>query len=75
MDSFGDQLQRAWSATAQSLPPGWELSLRCQSTGLAPELRSERWLAVAEGPSGTTLEGRGDSPIAALSDLAKRTQD
>jgi len=30
------------------MPLGWHLdSLRCTSTGLAPEQRSDRWVAVA----------------------------
>jgi hypothetical protein len=74
MQSFGDQLELAWDATFRSLPSGWDLSLRCQSTGLAPEDRSGKWRAVAEGPAGASMEGRGDDPIAALADLISRTR-
>jgi hypothetical protein len=74
MQAFGDQLELAWNATSRSLPPGWELSLRCQSTGLAPVERSEKWRAVAEGPEGARLEGLGDDPISALADLYLQTR-
>jgi hypothetical protein len=74
VQAFGDQLELAWNATFRSLPPGWDLSLRCQSTGLAPGERSEKWRALAEGPEGASLEGRGDDPIAALADLIARTR-
>ena len=65
-------LNRAWIEAEASLPLGWHLdSLRCASTGLAPELRSTRWLALATGPTGETIEGEGDGPIGALHALAR----
>src|SRR5437879_13148755 len=53
-------LNRAWIAAEAARPSGWQLdSLRCASTGLAPEQRSDRWLALAAGPEGETIEGEG----------------
>ena len=65
-------LNRAWIEAEAALPIGWHLdSLRCASTGLAPEQRSTRWLALATGPTGETIEGEGDGPIGALHALAR----
>ena len=71
MDS-GSELEKAWTDAEAALPPGWRLDgLRCASTGLAVEHRSEDWRAVARGPDDTMLEGRGGEPLTALSDLAE----
>ena len=68
-------LNRAWIEAEAALPLGWHLdSLRCASTGLAPEQRSDRWLALATGPKGETIEGEGDGPIGALGTLARRLE-
>lgn len=65
-------LNRAWIEAEAALPLGWHLdSLRCTSTGLAPELRSDRWLALATGPKGETLENEGNGPLGALQALAR----
>ncbi|MDP9271328.1 MAG: hypothetical protein M3P14_10230 [Chloroflexota bacterium] len=74
MESFAGEVELTWNALVRSLDDGWDLSLRCQSTGLAAEQRSETWMAVAEGPAGASLEGRGDDPIAAMTDLLNRVQ-
>ena len=74
MESSVGEVELTWNALLRSLGEGWDLSLRCQSTGLAPEQRSEKWLALAEGPAGASLEGRGDDPIAAMADLLNRVQ-
>jgi hypothetical protein len=74
MESFAGEVELTWNTLVRSLDEGWDLSLRCQSTGLSPEQRSEKWLAVAEGPRGASLEGRGDDPIAAMTDLLNRVQ-
>jgi hypothetical protein len=61
----------AWARTAAKLPPGWELDgLRCASTGMSPEDRSEEWIAVAIGPDGRELQYRAVDPGAALAGLA-----
>lgn len=65
-------LSEAWARTQASLPEGWELDgLRCASTGLAPQQRSEEWVAVAIGPSGEERACRAPSAAAALDELAR----
>jgi len=55
-----------------AMPLGWHLdSLRCASTGLAAEQRSDGWVAVAVGPAGEKLEAEGGEPVAALGALAR----
>lgn len=66
-----ETLEDAWTATARALPDGWDLSLRCASEGLGVDQRSDRWRAVAERRDGSTLEGHGDDPIAAMADLRR----
>jgi hypothetical protein len=74
MPSLG-RMDRAWIETEAAMPLGWHLdSLRCASTGLAPEQRSDRWLAVAIGPAGEKLEAEGGEPVAALGALARLLQ-
>jgi len=54
------------------MPLGWHLdSLRCASTGLAPEQRSDRWVAVAVGPAGEKVEAEAGEPVGALGALAR----
>ncbi len=61
----------AWARTAAALPPGWELDgLRCASTGMSPEDRSEEWIAVAIGPDDRELRYRAVDPGVALAGLA-----
>ncbi len=67
--SFADRLARSFAAVVEGLPAGWELSLRCASTGLAPDQRSSDWVARADGPEHTVIEGRGQDPERALADL------
>jgi hypothetical protein len=64
----------AWASAAAALPDGWFLEgIRCASTGLRPEQRSERWVAEACGPAGECeiVEARS-SPQEALAKLAAR---
>jgi hypothetical protein len=69
---FGDRLELAWADAQAILPPGWRLDgLRCASTGIAPELRSELWRAVAVAPSGEEISGEGLGPLDALAELVK----
>ena len=63
--------ESAWTETAEALPDGWDLSLRCASEGLAAEQRSDTWCAVADHPDGSLLEGCGADPEAALADLRR----
>ena len=56
-----------------ALPHGWTVdSLRCASTGLSPDERSEDWIAIALGPDGEELWSRAEDPIAALDGLVGR---
>jgi hypothetical protein len=71
MDRDTDALTRAWAAAQAGLPEGWQVdSLRCASTGLAPDERSADWIAVAVGPEGQERWSRAPDPVAALAGLA-----
>jgi hypothetical protein len=64
-------LTEAWRRVQARLPAGWQLdSLRCASEGLAPDLRSDDWIAVAIGPGGEERRSRAADPVAALDGLA-----
>ena len=68
-------LNRAWIAAAAALPLEWRLDgVTCASTGLAPEQRSDRWLAWAVGPKGERIEGEGSGPVSALNALARELE-
>ncbi len=63
-------LTRAWREMQASLPGGWKLdSLRCASTGLSSEQRSDDWIAVVTGPNGEERSYRSSDPLAALAGL------
>jgi hypothetical protein len=65
-----DDLGAAWGATQDRLPRGWTLTaLRCASTSLRPEDRSEDWIAVATHDDGREREHRAGDPFAALDGL------
>ena len=69
-------LSETWARTQASLPEGWELDgLRCASTGLAPQERSEEWMAVAVGPSGEEQAFSASDAVAALEGLARSFAD
>ena len=71
-ETLDDQvdLTAAWSEAQAALPAGWTVdSLRCASTGLSPEQRSEDWVARAVGPGGDVAEAVAADPFAALSAL------
>lgn len=73
MDVADDQpsIGAAWAITQASLPDGWMLDgLRCASTGLGEEDRSDDWIAVAVGPSREERTFRARDPVAALAGLA-----
>ena len=66
-----DDLSVAWAQAQDRLPDGWTLeALRCASTGLSPEQRSDEWIAVAVGPDSVERKARADDPIEALAALA-----
>jgi hypothetical protein len=69
------RMDQAWIHAEAALPLGWHLdSLRCASTGLTPEQRSETWVAVAAGPGGEELNAEGQEPVAALNALTRLLQ-
>ena len=68
-------LGAAWREVEALLPTGWRLDgLRCASTGLRPEDRSEDWIAVAVAASGSEVQHRASSPEAALRGLPARAR-
>jgi hypothetical protein len=68
----GFDLATAWLDAQAQLPDGWALdSLRCASTGLASDGRSDDWVAVAVGPGGEERRAQAADPVAALSALAR----
>jgi len=67
----GFDMAAAWLAAQAQLPDGWALdSVQCASTGLAPEDRSDDWVAVAVGPNGEERRSRAADPVGALAALA-----
>jgi hypothetical protein len=65
-----NELNRLWEEVEAQLPDGWSLhGLRCASTGLSPDQRSEEWIAVAVGPSGEERTSRAEEPETALRGL------
>jgi hypothetical protein len=61
----------AWAAAQERLPRGWTLDgLRCASTGLREEQRSEEWVALAVGPDGEQRQFKASEAHSALSGLA-----
>jgi hypothetical protein len=70
MDPDPDAFAGAWRRTQEALPSGWQLDgLRCASDGLAPDQRSDDWVAVALGPDGAERHVRASDPFAALEGL------
>ncbi len=68
-------LNKAWIAASAALPLEWHLDgLTCASTGLAPELCSDRWRAWPVGPNGERVEGEGEGPVSALNTLARELE-
>jgi hypothetical protein len=60
----------AWARTQAALPDGWTVdSLRCASTGLSPDERSDDWIAIARGPDEEERASRARDPFAALEGL------
>ena len=65
-----DELRTAWVEAQHELPDGWRLeALRCASTSLRPDDRSESWIAVAIGIDGEERTARGEDPMLALAAL------
>lgn len=61
-----------WNRADAAKPLGWRLEgLRCASTGLVPEQRSDRWLAEACGPQGECLKREAGSAQDALISLTE----
>ena len=63
-------LSAAWNRVQSALPEGWSLDgLRCASTGLAEDERSDEWIAVAVRPAGEERRARAAESVAALEGL------
>ena len=76
MDTDTDTLGAAWLAAQERLPDGWQLDgLRCASSGLSPEQRSDDWVAVAMGPAGEQRTHRAADPFDALTGLTESFSD
>jgi len=55
------------------MPADWNVdSLRCASTGFAPVMRSERWIAVACGPAAECIAADADDAEGAFIALVDR---
>lgn len=64
------RLDQAWQEAETRLPSGWTLDgLRCASTGLLEEQRSDDWIAVAIGPAGEERTAQAPEPVEALERL------
>jgi hypothetical protein len=62
----------AWRAAQADLPSGWVLDgLRCASTSLREEDRSDDWIARAVGPDGAVREFQAADPAEALAGVAR----
>ena len=69
--SKSTNLTSVWAEVERELPAGWTLDgLRCASTGLSPDRRSDDWIAVAVGPEGEERTYRANEPDSALRGLA-----
>jgi hypothetical protein len=67
------QLTALWRMADAAKPPDWELmGLRCTSSGLAPDSRSDRWLAEACGPADGCVKVESHSAEDALQQLTGR---
>ena len=65
-----DDLTRAWREAEEHLPKGWHLDgLRCASTSLRPEDRSDDWIAVAMNGDGDERRYQAADPLEALAGL------
>jgi hypothetical protein len=71
MESESEALSVTWKRTQARLPAGWALeSLRCASSGLNLQDRSDDWIAVAVTQDGGERRYRAHDPVAALDGLA-----
>ena len=71
-----ERLTQAWWGAEAAKPAGWHLmGLRCTSTGLDPDLRSERWVAEACGPWDGCLRIEADTGEDALLTLTVKLEE
>jgi hypothetical protein len=62
-----------WREVQAAMPAGWSLdSLRCASTGLDAEHRSDDWIAVGVTPDGAEVRSSATTPAEALRALLAR---
>jgi hypothetical protein len=60
-------LSACWRGAMAAKPPSWRpMGVTCASTGLAPEHRSDGWVAEACRPDGACERAEADSPEDAL---------
>ena len=72
MSTDRSAVSEAWEQAQAALPPGWDLDgLRCASSGLSPDERSEEWIAVAVGPAGQEIRHQAADPTGALGGLVE----
>jgi hypothetical protein len=72
-DTGSDELSELYRMTDAALPDGWRLDgLRCQSTGLEPDQRSDAWRAVAVGPGKEAIIAEGSRPADAIAALVRQ---
>src|SRR6187431_2366436 len=68
-----DEVHALWKWAEAAMPADWNVdSLRCASTGLAPVMRSERWIAVACGPAAECIAADADDAEGAFVALVER---
>ena len=66
-------LTQAWTRAEAHKQNGWTLrGVVLGPREADPVIRSETWVAWARGPNGERVEGEGESPAQALSDLANK---
>jgi hypothetical protein len=65
-----------WREVQAATPAGWSLdSLRCASTGLDADERSDDWIAVGVTPDGAEVMSSAATPAEALRALLARATD
>lgn len=73
LDHLTNDPIEAWARVRAALPEGWVLKgLRCASTGLDPDQRSDDWMTLAVGPGGAERQAQAPQPIEALEALAQQ---
>lgn len=70
------KLTLAWTKAEALLPLGWRLmGVVAGPREADPIIRSESWIAWADGPEGERAEGDGGFPAQALNKLSERLRE